>query len=155
MIELVTEGVVAMLPIYSSGGDTVEIVTEKGNVVVLDVTIETFIRNLYRMYSIDRKVQRAQFREHGFRENPPITLGDRVYMKTKTRTPIIKGDSAYGYLDVTSIDHIERGKNTTIHLKNDHVIKSLDRYVTTAYNYCDIYSIYRRLDRDFRFPKSI
>src|SRR5699024_10867338 len=62
----------------------------------------------------------------------PIPLNkDYIFIPLKTRKPFYKNDGATGYININSIDKIERHKTETlIYLKNNHKILCLSSFET-------------------------
>lgn len=128
MEDLVSKGILALLPVYiNDDGNCTYVYTIEGR-VVLKLTIKTVIKKLCEYYYLDLKSCNKTYGSLlTSKYRPPIPFNrDNIFIQFKTRTPIGRHDGAHGYFNINSIKSIKsQNKNTIIHLLNDQEIEVL------------------------------
>lgn len=131
MENIISKGIMAILPIYIKGQGNCTIFYTKEETVELQLTIRTVIRRLCEYYLLDLK---SSNKKYGVllscKYHPPIPFNkDNIFIQLKTRTPIGRHDGAHGYFDLDSIKRLKpMGKNTMIQLIDGTEIEALVSY---------------------------
>jgi len=121
----------AFIPQYfKDSGEMTKVITAEGEKHVMPMTIRTFRSNLCRFYSIDYYSFRKKYGQIiGSINCVPLAISsNKVFMQLKVRTPIFRNDSAMAYIDLYSIERLEKQKDkkgTDIILKNGRKLKIL------------------------------
>lgn len=102
--------IAALLPTYQEGrGNLTRIIKLDGSEVLLDKNIKGVIKRLARLYLLDLSSIAETYGKILGRANLiPIPLTHNlVLIPLKTITPLLPGDSAYGYFSFTAIKKIQ------------------------------------------------
>lgn len=129
MDNIIKEDILLFKPIYTKDkGDCTKVVLENKESFILNVSITSFIKALYKEYKVSYSDSNNYYSELLHTKNllPIVINSNKVYMPYKCRVPFIKNDRAFGYIKYAAIDKLYKlnGK-TCIRLKNSMTIDSL------------------------------
>lgn len=142
MIDVFDNDIIGFFPKYTPYGDSVVVLIQDKKPQELQMSMRSFLKNMYFIFNTDQKALKARFKKIGIYQNAPIILRSQIYIKFKCRKPIARSDGAYGYLYIDAINTIESAEDgTIIHLFDGQNVKSLDRYETFSKNFMKIDSI--------------
>lgn len=130
MIKLINKKIMAIVPEYTDIGDITKVYTfESPTKHEIAASSRTFVRKLLYLYAIDRKAMNKSFRNIGIGRNAPILLGDKILAQIKVRKPIMKGDSAYAFVDPEYIVYAtQTEKGVEILFKNGEKLICISSY---------------------------
>lgn len=121
----------AFIPIYfKDSGEMTKVITAEGEKHVMPITIRTFRSNLCRFYSIDYCSFRRKYGQIiGSTNCVPLAISsNKVFLQLKVRTPMFRNDSAMAYVDLYSIERLEKQKDkkgTDVILKDGYKLEIL------------------------------
>lgn len=141
MENLVSKGIIALVPVYIKDSGNGTYAYTKEGIVELKRTIKTVVKNLCEFYYLDLKSCNKIYGSLlSSKYRPPIPFNkDNIFIQLKTRTPIGRHDGAHGYFNINSIKSIKlKGKNTIIYLCNNQelevlmAIHTVERYINNG-----------------------
>ncbi len=105
------ESMAALLPTYKEGrGRLTRMLLSDGSEDLIDKTVKSVVKKLARQYSVDLdSVVKEYGALLGKRNLVPIPLTQHIILvPLKTITPLLPGDSAYGYFNLSAIKEINK-----------------------------------------------
>lgn len=136
MKSIVDQGIQAILPIYVKDKGNCTIIYTGDNEIIMEKVILTVIKNLCRFYHLDLKSSNKTYGDIlSMKKYIPIPLDENnIFIQVKTRIPISKHDSAYGYININSIgkviENINDKGSSTVYLKRGQIIDVLAKVST-------------------------
>lgn len=135
-VESLSKEVIGLIPFYTLEGPATLLLLQNcdGSSVIDSRSIATVKRALARCYAVDLKAQ-AQILRECFERRPPLPFylfDKRVFLPFKLVAPKVKGDSIYGYIEMSAISSIRENKpgKPKIILKNGEEFELYSRYET-------------------------
>lgn len=150
MEDIVSRNIMAILPVYVSDKGNCTYVYLDEEIVELDLTIKTVIKNLCVHYCLDLKSCNKTYGSLlSSKYRPPIPFNQsNIFIQFKTRTPIGKHDGAYGYFNINSIKSVKSvKKNTLITLTSGEEITVMMSFYTVK-KYIANGEVVRKLMKD-------
>lgn len=126
------EEILAIVPVYDKDFGNVSKLILKDDELLLRKKLDSFLNSLCKKYFVDLKYMKKNYGKFlGVRNLPPINIGKKVFIPLKTREPRIKNDGSIGYIDLASIEKIEKkNSHTQLVLTNKKTIKVYSNYYT-------------------------
>lgn len=103
------ESMAALLPTYKQGrGRVTRMLLSDGSEELIDKTVKSVVKKLARQYSVDLdSVVKEYGKLLGKKNLVPIPLMQHlILVPLKTITPLLRGDSAYGYFNLSAIKEV-------------------------------------------------
>jgi hypothetical protein len=129
MHDLINKGIMAIVPEYIEGrGNCVKVYTNNSQPIIIQKSIKTVLRNLFKHYMIDlNETKKRYINLVSSPNNVPLALSNKdIFIPLKTRKPICRNDGATGYINMRYLKKTVKNKNTTtIHLENNINIECL------------------------------
>lgn len=136
MLENVPAGcIAAIIPDYEINvGNITRIIDKDGKEQVVYKTVKTLLRKLAGIYAVDLSALRVKYAALLNQQNI-IPLGfneNLILIPFKMRKPITKNDGSLGYINLSSIEKLQKkdNDNTDIILLNGNHLKSIVSYAT-------------------------
>lgn len=133
-IEKNRDRIIGLRPVYTSIGDSTELILDKGEVFLEEISIRSVLSRIFRSYAIDPQAQHNQLRNRLDRKSvlPFYLPGGRVFIPLKMRLPIASNDTSYGYLDCQFMDLPEKetGGKCSVELVNGVKVELNCSYTT-------------------------
>lgn len=151
MIEIIEEGIIAIVPQYiENKGNCTVVYTKVGEPKIFEMRINTMLKNIFKYYMIDYTAAKEVYGGLLMSKNSvplPLTKED-VLLPLKISKPMIKNDGAAGYFNIKYIKGcVKNGKTTIIHLENDIKLECLYNE-NTVKKYVNKANIVRSLHKD-------
>ena len=110
----VIDRVVAIVPIYGDEGDATLLVLNDGQEIAQARTIDSCLKQIWRIYSFDWRAYRKEYRTLLNQRNLLPWPADfyRMFAPLKLRQPLISGDAAYGYVAIEAIEEVGQAEPT-------------------------------------------
>lgn len=110
----VVDRVVALVPVYAEEGDATLLVLNDGQEIVQARSIDSCLREIWRIYSFDWRSYRKEYQRLLNQRNLLPWPADfyRMFAPLKLRQPLISGDAAYGYVAIEAIEEVGQAEPT-------------------------------------------
>lgn len=126
-VEQVRDQIICLRPVYSSIGNSTELILQGGQVLMDRRGLKSVVQALARNYAVDLGAQRKLVSEWLNKKTLiPFYLGqDRVFIPLKMRHKKTTHDETYGYADVLFIREITQidRRQCQIRLKNELILE--------------------------------
>ncbi len=123
-LKSIVDRIVAIVPIYTQTGDATMVVLNNGKELTISKTIDSCLKQIWRIYSFDWQAYRKEYRTLLNQRNLLPWPADfyRMFAPLKLRQPLISGDAAYGYVAIEAVEEVGQAEptqaaRTYIHLK--------------------------------------
>ncbi len=134
MKELVKKEIIAFQPSYEQDkGDCTKILLQSGETVVIEKSIVSFIKCLYKENKISYLDSKEYYSKLLLVKSllPLVINSNNVFMPFKSRIPLKKNDRAFGYVNYKAISDLCSSDNESYILLNNSTkipcLSSLDR----------------------------